>query len=173
MAFDIKRLGSHLAGSDDGNEGGETLLLRTNEHRTYRSLKGPDKMPFSIYDPQGHHGLYVAREACIVVGFECAWVAAETSATTCNAQLERLQGTEASTQGDALLAATAVNVKGAAQTVHEPDIVTTSGRNVLAAGDRLNLHFALDDGSAVTPNQLADFYGCVHVVPVELPEASN
>lgn len=51
--------------------------------------------------------------------------------------IERLQGTETSTNGDDV--ATGINFKGTADTVQTATIVTASNVNIFAAGDRVGL----------------------------------
>ena len=87
--------------------------------------------------------------------------AAETTAATLNFKLERCQGTEAAAAGDDLLAATAVDMKAAINTVLSPAIVTTGSRDILEVGDRLKIHAALDDETA---NATTEYDGTIEVV---------
>jgi len=61
----------------------------------------------------------------------------DSSAVTLS--IERLQGTETSTNGDAVVNAT-INLKGTADTVQTGTIVTTSSINEFAAGDRVGIN---------------------------------
>lgn len=53
--------------------------------------------------------------------------------------IERLQGTETSSNGDQVVAAT-INLKGTANTVQSGTIVTTGNIDVFAAGDRVGIN---------------------------------
>lgn len=108
-----------------------------------------------------------------VVNVSAAWTVAENSAATLNLKLERCQGTEAAAAGDDLLAATAVNLKGTANTVADVTIITAADINVLADGDRLMVHFALDNASAQTPTELDGLCVTVKLVPVALSNAND
>ncbi len=63
----------------------------------------------------------------------------DSSAVTLS--IERLQGTETPTNGDAVVNAT-INLKGTADTVQSGTIVKTSNIHQFAAGDRVGLNFA-------------------------------
>lgn len=55
--------------------------------------------------------------------------------------VERLQGTETSTQGDDLLGATKIDLKGTINTVQTPALTSTTAHRTLAAGDRLGVDY--------------------------------
>lgn len=85
---------------------------------------------------------------------------AEAAAATANLKIERANGTEAVEAGDDLLAATDIDLKATVNTLQTGTVLTASGINVLAAGDRLLAHAALDDANAVAT---AEFVGSVTV----------
>lgn len=100
----------------------------------------------------GNYGtFYTAQTACIVIGFAEVHEVAGTDAGSVTLQLERLQGTEAPGSGDNLLV-TAVNLKGAINSVTEPALVRDNyptlqnNRVFLVPGDRL----ALKDAGTLT-----------------------
>lgn len=103
-----------------------------------------------------------------VVGVREVHAVAEAAAATLNFKLERCQGTEAAAAGDDLLAATAINMKGTANTVITPAIVTTGARDILEVGDRLKIHAALDNETA---NATTEYDGMIEVIlrPVAPP----
>ena len=71
------------------------------------------------------------------------------SGATCTLSIERLQGVETSGTGDQVVAAT-INLNGAANTVQEGTIVTTSAIDVFAAGDRIGTNVTGTVGSLAT-----------------------
>lgn len=54
--------------------------------------------------------------------------------------IERLQGTETSGNGDAVTSASAINLKGTADTVQSATIVTTNDIDIFEAGDRVGIN---------------------------------
>jgi len=173
---DVKKIGNHLAGSSNGREGGETLLVKLAGDPDYKSLLGAIPIPVHLCNaPVGvRHIVHVAREACDLVAVEHVYAVAEATAVTCNLRVERLQGTEAPGSGDKLNAVgAAASVKSTVNTVKRPTVITTAGINRLAVGDRLAIEFVLDNGNAAPPTELAEFTAVLHVVPVSLPAASS
>ena len=78
----------------------------------------------------------------------------DSSAVTLS--IERLQGTETSTNGDAVVNAT-INLKGTANTVQSGTIVTTSAINIFAAGDRVGINSAGTTTTLATMNVVCEF----------------
>lgn len=70
--------------------------------------------------------------------------------------IERLQGTETSTNGDAVVNAT-INLKGTANTVQSGTIVTTSDINIFAAGDRVGINSNGTTTTLATMNVVCEF----------------
>jgi len=71
------------------------------------------------------------------------------SGATCTLSIERLQGTETPGTGDQVVAAT-INLNGAANTVQEGTIVTTSDIHLFEAGDRVGTNVTGTVGSLAT-----------------------
>lgn len=101
---------------------------------------------------------FVATSKCVVKKISEVHTTKGSHGSAVTLQVERLQGTETSGNGDNLLA-TAFNLKGDAETVQTGTLTTTVANLVLSAGDRLNL---VDAG---TPTAVAGL--CV-VVELEL-----
>lgn len=80
--------------------------------------------------------IFVAPVKCMVVSFKEVHGTAGNHASAVTGSIERLQGTEASTEGDNLCTAE-VNLKGTANTVQTGTLTTTVATKTLAAGDRL------------------------------------
>lgn len=113
--------------------------------------------------------IYIAEEGRVqVVGVREVHSVAEAAAATLNFRLERCKGTEAVGTGDDLLAATAVNMKGTANTVITPAITTTSARDILEVGNRLKVHASVD---AETITATTEYEGILEVIlrPVAPP----
>ena len=88
----------------------------------------------------------------------------ETTAVTSNLKVERCQGTEAVGAGDDLIAATEIDMENVAiDTVQQATVLAASDINILADGDRLMVHAALDDA---TPTALTEFRGTVQITLV-------
>jgi len=130
-------------------------------------------VPVNFASPGQNHIAFIAREASLLVAVEAVWAVAESTAVTCNLQVERLQGTEAPGAGDLLLAATACSVKGAANTVNAPAVVTANDVHKLADGDRLAIEFALDNGVGEAPTELANLCVVLWYVPQRLAAATG
>lgn len=117
--------------------------------------------------------IFIADEKTwTVIDCEAAWTVADAS-TTLNLKLERCQGTESVTNGDDLLAATAIDVKATANTVYTGTIITTSAINVLADGDRLMVHFANDAATATVSVALDGFCVTVTLLPGAVSVATD
>jgi len=86
---------------------------------------------------------------------EATWGTLERTQPTLNLQAERLQGTEAPDAGDLLLGATNIPVTGTINTVNAGTVVS-SGNEVLANGDRLNLLLQNDTGQQAPAGELDD-----------------
>ncbi len=92
---------------------------------------------------------FVAPFACEVVSVRENHTTAGSDAGAVTLDIEKLTGTQVSGAGVAVLGATKINLKGAAETVQAPALTATAANKQLAAGDKLNL---LDAGvlTAVT-----------------------
>lgn len=82
---------------------------------------------------------FIAPFACTVVSVREAHTAAGTDAGAVTLDIEKLTGTQALDAGVAVLGATKINLKGAANTVQAPALTATAADKTLAAGDRLAL----------------------------------
>ncbi len=82
---------------------------------------------------------FIAPFACEVVSVREAHTAAGTDAGAVTLDIEKLTGTQAPDSGVAVLGATKINLKGAANTVQAPALTSTTADKRLAAGDRLCL----------------------------------
>ncbi len=82
------------------------------------------------------------------------------SGATCTLSIERLQGTETSTQGDGVVNAT-IDLNGTANTVQEGTIVKTSNIHIFEAGDRVGTDVTGTVGS------LATMVVCLQFRPVD------
>lgn len=89
---------------------------------------------------------FIAPRACVVKRITEVHTTAGNDADAVTLNVERLQGTEVSGAGDALLSA-AFDLKGTAETVQVGTLTTTTAHLALAAGDRLNL---VDTGTLTT-----------------------
>lgn len=165
-----------LGYSATANRGGAGYVARRNA--AWENLDEP--LVINFYADAAHD--LATTGACIfiaddkayeVVNASAAWTVAESSATTLNLKLERCQGTEAAASGDDLIAATGVDLKGTANTVSDITLITTSGINILADGDRLMVHFALDNATAQAPTELDGFCLTVKLVPVTVSTADD
>ena len=87
----------------------------------------------------GNYGIfYTALRAEEVMEISVVWQVKGSDAGAVTLTIERLQGTEAVTAGDVLLAST-VDLKGDANVVNFPALTATKANRVLARGDRLAL----------------------------------
>lgn len=82
---------------------------------------------------------FVAPRACTVTKISEVHTTAGSDGSAVTLSVERLQGTETSGNGDDLLGATKIDLKGTAETVQSPALTGTTASLTLAAGDRLNL----------------------------------
>ncbi|MEW6016493.1 MAG: hypothetical protein AB1760_00300 [Pseudomonadota bacterium] len=82
---------------------------------------------------------FIAPFACTVVSVREAHTAAGTDAGAVTLDIEKLTGTQAPDAGVAVLGATKIDLKGAANTVQSPALTATAADKTLAAGDRLCL----------------------------------
>ena len=87
---------------------------------------------------------FIAPFACEVVSVRENHTTAGSDAGAVTLDIEKLTGTQASGAGVAVLGATKINLKGAAETVQAPALTATTANKQLAAGDKLNL---LDTGT--------------------------
>jgi len=170
--FDVKKFGNRLCRSLVGRQGGEGIL-HWDDSGSWKDIVGAIPVSVPIASPGQNQIAFIAREASLLVAVEAVWATAESTAASCNLQIERLQGTEAPGSGDLLLAATACDVKGTANTVAAPAVVTTNDVHKLADGDRLAIEFALDNGTGVAPTELADLCVVLWYVPQRLPAATG
>ena len=81
---------------------------------------------------------FIATHKCVVKAISEVHTTKGTNGSDVTLTVERLQGTETSGNGDALLAST-LNLKGDDETVQTGTLTTTSANLILSAGDRLNL----------------------------------
>lgn len=86
----------------------------------------------------------------------------ETGVAAPSLMLERLQGTDAVAAGDLLLAVQDVDLDATVNTKQDGTVVTASGVNILAAGDRLAFYMT-DDGAADAAVAHTNLEGCVTV----------
>lgn len=82
---------------------------------------------------------FIAPFACTVVSVREAHTAPGTDAAAVTLDIEKLTGTQAPDAGVAVLGATKIDLKGAANTVQAPALSGTAADLTLAAGDRLCL----------------------------------
>lgn len=104
--------------------------------------------------------IFVAPVKCVVTAFKEVHGTAGNHASAVTGSIERLQGTEASSEGDNLCTSE-VNLKGTADTVQSGTLTTTVTTKTLAAGDRLGF---LLTGDSQT---LATMIVTVHLRPVD------
>ena len=168
----IKRRGGNTAYGSAENHGYPCLLQRVAG--VWKVIGEPIavQVNFGALEATGILAFTDAGKAHKVLSIRESHQVAETSAGTANLKAERCQGTEAVTQGDDLLAATGVNLKAAANTPQNGTVLTTSSIDVLAAGDRLMLHAALDNATA---QALTEYRGgvTIRLVPVTLDTQSQ
>ncbi len=91
--------------------------------------------------------IFVAPAICTVTKISEVHTTAGNDGSAVTLDVERLQGTETSGNGDALLGGTKIDLKGTDETVQSPALTGTAASLVLAAGDRLNL---VDTGTLTT-----------------------
>lgn len=82
---------------------------------------------------------FIAPFACEVVSVRENHTTAGSDAGAVTLDIEKLTGTQASGAGVAVLGATKINLKGAAETVQAPALTATAANKQLAVGDKLNL----------------------------------
>lgn len=170
--FDIKKFGNRIARSLIGRQGGEGIV-HWDDSGNWKDILGAIPVSVPVATPVQNQIVFIAREASLLVAVEAVWAVAESTAASCNLQIERLQGTEAPGEGDLLLAATACNVKGTANTVNAPAVVETNDVHKLADGDRLAIEFALDNGTGVGLTELVDLCVVLWYVPQRLAVATG
>lgn len=173
------RLSSFLAFTEDGARGGPGLLIKVPRGvggaNTWLALSSGG--PFALSKTFKNHRELVTvgfqfngataplaatganfftadGKSYAVSTIEAAWTVPESTAVTANLKVERCQGTEAAAAGDDLLAVTNLSVKGTANTVNVGTVLVAAGINVLAAGDRLVVHTALDNATAGITTEL-------------------
>lgn len=83
--------------------------------------------------------VFIAPFACEVVSVRENHTTAGSDAGAVTLDIEKLTGTQASGAGVAVLGATKINLKGAAETVQAPALTATAANKQLAAGDKLIL----------------------------------
>lgn len=109
-----------------------------------------------------------------LVGVYASWDKPETIVATCNLRLEKLTVNEAvGGNGDSLIGATNINVKGADDTVNEGTIVTTNNVHVIADTERIGAYFALDAGTITYPNDLDGLTITLELVPTTLTNVAT
>lgn len=147
--------GASVGVTTDGNRGYPAVTYRDEGagDGVHRVVGHPYEKEIHINGAVAVTGLVICDVdvPTAVVGITESHTVAEATAVTAKAKVERAQGTEGATQGDDLLAASgagSIDAKGAANTKLTGTVIKTSGINVLAAGDRLLLHFALDNATA-------------------------
>jgi len=82
--------------------------------------------------------IFIATRPCIVRAIKEVHTTAGNDEDDVTLNVERLQGTETSGNGDALLSS-AFNLKGTKETVQTGTLTSTTSYLTLATGDRLNL----------------------------------
>lgn len=114
-----------------------------------------------------------------LVNVEAIWATAETTATTANLMIERLQSTEApggasGGNGDLLVGLTDINVKGTANTVATGTVVTAASVNQITDGDRIGFVFSDDAGTGtVVPTELDGLTITLYLVPRTLEDVAT
>ena len=103
---------------------------------------------------------FVATQKVKVKDIQACPTVAGTDAGAVSATVTRCQGVEAPPNGDDLLGATKINLKGTADTVQDPALTDTVANLILSAGDRL----AVDVTGALTA------VVCVVTVELEIVE---
>jgi len=100
-------------------------------------------LPGAVAAAAANYGkFFVATKKCVVKGIMVVWTTASTGGTL---QIQRLQGTETSGNGDDLLSST-IDLSGTAETVNTGTLTSTVEYLILEAGDRL----MLEDASTLT-----------------------
>ena len=167
----IKRQGGNMAYGSTENHGYPCLLQRVAG--VWKVIGEPIAVTvnFGALEATGILAFTDAGKAHKVLSIRESHQVAEATAATANLKAERCQGTEAATQGDDLVGATDIGLKAAANTPQDATVLTTSGIDVLAAGDRLVLHAALDNATATA---LTEYRGgvTIRLVPVTLDTQS-
>jgi len=82
--------------------------------------------------------IFIATSKCVVKKISAVWTTASSSGTL---QVQRLQGTETSGNGDDLLSSV-IAMSGIAETTNEGTLTTTVADLILHEGDRLMLEDA-------------------------------
>ena len=172
----IYRKGRDVAYGSDKNHGYPCLLVRPNPRaKNYKVVGEPVHVHVPINCALATTGIPVFTaigKSYAVIAIEEVHTVAEATAATSNLKVERCQGTEAAAAGDDLLAATGIDLKGTKDTLQAGTVITTSDINVLADGNRLVVHAALDNA---TPEATTEYVGCVsiHLVPVTMDDEST
>jgi len=163
MAF---RPRSNRLGYDTtGRRGGPTLTVQDGTGDTvHKMVSEPKVITVPLDDALAVTGqtVFVADDgrSYKVVSISEVHQVAEATAATANLSVERCQATEAAGAGDALLAATDIDMKAAANTTQAGTVITAAAIDILAPGDRIMVHAAVDAG---TPTALVEFSGSVQI----------
>ena len=125
---------SHFTGPIRSENGFQTALSNKDDTTTFYI---PDQIEITHYSASSIDDeiFYIANKAYEVTAIKTVHVTKGSDGGAVTLQIERLQGTETSTNGDDLMSAT-LNMKGDAATVQSGAMVATSVVE-LAAGDRL------------------------------------
>lgn len=163
MAF--RPRGNRLGYDSTGRRGGPTLTLQDGTGDTnHKQVMEPKIITVPLDDamPATGQTVFIADDgrAWTVVAISEVHTVAEVTAAKSNLKVERCQGIQAATEGDDLLAATDIDLKAAANTTQPGTVLTASGINTLANGDRLVMHTAADTGTA---GVLTEYVGSVQI----------
>lgn len=127
---------SHFSGPVRSESGFQTGLSNKDATTTYYV---PDQIEITHYvaSSVADEIFFIANKAYEVTAVKEVHVTAGSDGGAVTLNIERLQGTETSGNGDALLSA-GINLKGTAATVQSGTLVTTAVVE-LTAGDRLGI----------------------------------
>lgn len=111
----------------------------TQQPKDARIFQITKELPGASPQTAANYGkFFVATSKCVVRKISEVHTTKGTHGSAVTLQVERLQGTDTSGNGDDLLT-TAFNLKGTDETVQNGTLTTTTANLILNAGDRLNL----------------------------------